>query len=240
MKNLFLALLLLAAPALASASEGAAVAEQKWSFEGLHGKWDKAELYRGYQVATQVCLACHSFKYISHRDMMRAGFTEAEVQTMAKALNVELNAKLISGLDEETANGSYGKVPPDLSMMNKAREEGANYVYALLTGYSEDPAVIAEYFPNGLPEGAHFNKAFPGHAIAMPAPLVPDAVTYDDGTKATLEQQAHDLATFLQWTAEPERIERQTLGVYVLLYIFIFTILAYLTKRMIWKDVKGH
>lgn len=240
MKNLLLALAFAFTATFAHAAEDEGISHQKWSFEGVNGKWDKAELYRGYTVATQVCLACHSFKYVTHRDLMRAGFTENEVKTMAAALKMDINDKFITGLDSETAVGSYGKVPPDLSLMPKAREEGADYVYSVLTGYSEDPAVIAEHFPSGLPANAHFNKAFPGHAIAMPQPLQADAVSYEDGTKATLEQEAHDVATFLQWTAEPERIERQHLGVYVLLYLVIFTILAYLTKRAIWKDVKGH
>lgn len=244
MKNLPLlaAALLAILASVTFASEGTELPHQKWTFEGLRGKWDKDELYRGYTVATQVCLACHSFKYVNHRDMMRAGFTEAEVQAMAKALDMkDINQHFVTGLDEQTAQESYGKVPPDLSLMPKAREGGADYVYAVLTSYSEDAAEISKTLPSGLPEGAHFNRAFPGHAIAMPNPLTgPDMVTYHDGTSATVPQMAHDVATFLQWTAEPERIERQHLGVYVLIYLVIFTLLAYLTKRIIWKDVKGH
>jgi len=235
MKYILIALTLLAAPAFAS--EGAATPTGTWSFDGLRAGWNKAELYRGYTVATQVCMSCHSFKYINHRDLMRAGFTEAEVKAMAKALNMELNAPLLSGLAPADAQETYGKVPPDLSMMNKAREEGADYVHAILTGYSEDPALISETLPAGLPAGAYFNKAFPGHAIAMPPPLQEGAVTFADGTPATVEEMSHDVAVFLQWTAEPERFERQRLGVFVLIYLAIFTLLAYVTKRAIWKDV---
>ncbi|MFZ2587959.1 MAG: cytochrome c1 [Alphaproteobacteria bacterium] len=236
MRTLLLALAL--APLAATANEGAALPQQSWSFEGLRAHWNKAEIYRGYQVFTQVCMACHSAKYISHRDMMRVGFTEAEVQALAKGLNMGLNDKLKTGLLEEDAIGSYGKMPPDLSMMNKARQGLANYTYAVLTGYSQDPEAIHHAFPNGVPEGAHFNTAFAGNAIAMPNPLPnADMVTYDDGTKATVEQMAKDVTVFMQWTAEPERIDRQHLGVYVLLYLALFTALAYATKRMIWKDV---
>ncbi|NBV54318.1 MAG: cytochrome c1 [Proteobacteria bacterium] len=240
MKNLLLLAAFLITP-LAHAGGGVEVPQEKWSFQGLQGKWDKDEIYRGYTVATQVCLACHSFKYINHRSLMRVGFTEAEVQTLAKALNMDINAKLISALDEASAKETYGKIPPDLSMMNKARAGGADYSHAVLVGYSEDPELIKHYLPEGVPQGAHFNKYFPGHAIAMPNPLSgPDMVTYHDGTSATVDQMSRDVSTFMQWTAEPERFERQHLGVYVLIYLFIFTILAFLTKRAIWKDIKKH
>jgi ubiquinol-cytochrome c reductase cytochrome c1 subunit len=217
------------------------VPAQKWSFNGLHGKYDKDEIYRGYMVATNVCMACHSFKYISHRDMMRVGFTESEVQTLAKALDMTIDDKLLTAQDDATATEIFGKVPSDLSLMNKARPGLADYTYALLTNYSENTTEIAHALPDGLPEGAHFNRVFPGHAIAMPNPLTgPDMVTYHDGTAATVDQMARDVTTFMQWTAEPERIERQNLGLFVILYLIIFTLLTYLTKRVIWKDVKGH
>lgn len=237
--NLTLALLATLLPVLAHANE--AIEAQKWTFEGPKGTWDKAELYRGYTVATQVCMACHSFKYVSHRDLMRAGFTEKEVTTLAKGMNMTLDAKLISAQDPESAKSTFGKVPPDLSLMAKARHGGADYIYAVLNGYIEDPETIHELLPNGVPEGANFNMAFPGNAIAMPAPLTgPDMVTYTDGTSATVPQMAHDVATFIAWAGEPEKVERQHLGVYVLLYILVFAVLAYLAKRVIWKDVKGH
>lgn len=238
MRTLILALLTLcSAPVLAN--EGPAVAQQHWTFEGLRGHWDKNEIYRGYTVFTQVCMACHSAKYVSHGDLARVGFSEAEISALAKGLNMGVNDKLISGLSPADAQDVYGKVPPDLSVMTKARAGLANYTYAVLTGYSDDVEAIAKAFPgSAIPEGAYFNTAFPGHAIAMPAPLTgPDMVTYHDGTAATVPQMAHDVTTFLQWTAEPERVERQRLGVYVLLYLIIFTLLAYLTKRVIWRDV---
>lgn len=239
--KIVLAALLVLSP-FAYASEGVDLPHRKdWSFEGVRAGWNKDELYRGYTVATQVCMACHSFKYVSHRDLMRVGFTEAEVQTLAKALNMDINAKLLTGMDEATAKETFGKVPPDLSLMNRARAGGPDYAYWLLHGYSEDAATIAKYLPNGVPPGAHFNKYYPGHAIAMPNPLTgDDLVTYHDGTKATIDQMAHDVTTFMQFTAEPERFDRQRTGVFVLIYLLLFTLLAYFTKRVIWKDVKGH
>jgi ubiquinol-cytochrome c reductase cytochrome c1 subunit len=235
------ALVMAAGETQAAGGTGPELPHKDWSFEGLRGHWDKDELYRGYTVATQVCMACHSFKYVSHRDLMRVGFTEAEVQTLAKALNMDINAKLKTGMDDATAKETFGKIPPDLSLMNKARKGGADYVYALSHGYSDDSATIVRYLPNGVPAGAHFNLYYPGYAIAMPNPLPSDGlVSYHDGTKATVDQMAHDVAVFMQWTAEPERVDRQHMGVYVLIYLIIFTVLAYLTKRVIWKDVKKH
>ncbi len=232
--------LALLAPA-AWAGEGAALPHKDWGFEGVRATWDKDELYRGYTVATQVCMACHSFKYVSHRDLMRVGFTESEVQTLAKALNMDMNAKLKTGMDDATAKETFGKVPPDLSLMNRARPGGADYTYALMHGYSDDSATIVKYLPGGVPQGAYFNTYYPGHAIAMANPLSgPGLVTYHDGKEATVDQMAHDVSVFMQWTAEPERMDRQAWGVYVLIYLFIFTVLAYLTKRVIWKDVKKH
>ena len=228
----------LSLPLGAHAAAGPDVPDMDWSFEGLHGEWNKDELYRGYMAATQLCMACHSFKYISHRDLMKVGFTEAEVRKLAADMNRSIDDKLISGLSPENAKEIYGKVPPDLSVMNKARAGLADYTYALLTGYSEDPEKIAKYFPDGLPAGAYFNTVYPGHAIAMPNPIPgPGMVSYHDGTEATVEQMAKDVTVFMQWTAEPELITRKRLGVFVLLYVFLFTLLAYATKRMIWRDV---
>jgi cytochrome c1 len=122
--------------------------------------------------------------------------------------------------------------------MNKARGNGADYVFALLTGYEDGvPAKYAHDFESGLPDGGYFNHAFPGHVIAMPQPLNDDQVEYRDGTSATVEQMAKDVTYFMQWTAEPELLARKKLGVYIMLYLFIFTALAYALKRQIWKDV---
>ena len=231
----FIALLL--APA-AFAGGAVEVEKHDWDFQGLPKEWDKDQLYRGYAVATQVCMTCHGMKYINHRQLMDVGFTEAEVKAMAAELNMSINDKLVSGIEPEDAKELYGKEVPDLSLINKARAGLADYTYAVLVGYSEDPDEIHHALPDGVPEGAYYNRAFPGHAIAMPSPLTgPDLVEYHDETEASIEQMAKDVTYFLQWTAEPELLERKKLGVYVLLYLLIFTVLAYLTKRAIWRDV---
>jgi ubiquinol-cytochrome c reductase cytochrome b/c1 subunit len=145
------------------------------------------------------------------------------------------------------ANG--GAAPPDLSLIAKARgyergfpqfifdafiqfqEKGPNYIDALLQGYEEKP-------PAGfnLPEGSHYNKIFPGHAIKMPKPLSDGQVTYDDGSPATVQQYAKDVAAFLMWTAEPHLEARKRLGLQVMVFLIALSLLLYFTKRKVWAN----
>ena len=232
--------LLLIASSSAYAAGGGHVEKHDWPFNGIHNNsWDKDRLYRGYTVGTQVCMSCHSFKYISHRRLMEtANFTEKEAKALAVQMEMKLDDKLLSALTPVDAKDLYGKEIPDLSLMNKARAGLADYVYALLTGYSEDPEELHHMMPDGIPEGAYFNTAFPGHAIAMPPPLSgPDLVEYHDGTEATVEQMAKDVVYFMQWTAEPELMKRKRLGVFALLFVFVFAVLVIKTKRAIWRNV---
>jgi len=228
----------------ASAAGAVHVDKQDWGFNKLNAEWDKDQLYRGYKVATQVCMACHGFKYVSHRTLVESGgFTEAEAKILAAELDLQLNDVLLSGLDDESAQELYGKKVPDLSLMNKARDAGADYTYAITSGYVDEESAegkkeIAKYFPEGVPEGAYYNRYYPGHAIAMPNPLTgDDLVEYHDKTPATIEQMARDVTYFMQFTAEPERVNRHKMGFYVMLYLFIFVVLSYLTKKAVWRDV---
>lgn len=233
MKKILTALTLsvLAATA-AQASEGhIELKKSDWSFTGPRAHWDTMQILRGYEVATQVCISCHSFKYFSHRNLTTAGFTEDQAKALAGKMDMDVNQKLLSGLTAEDSKETYGLVVPDLSVMAKARHGGPDYIYSILTGYEEAPAGVD--VGNG-----NYNKYFPGHVIAMPAPLSDGQVTYSDGTEATLEQMAHDVATFIAFISEPERVERQQMGVYVLIYLVIFTALAYVLKCAIWRDIK--
>lgn len=215
------------------AAGGVEVPKQEWPFQSITHSWDKAQIMRGYQVATQVCLTCHSFKYIKHRHLMDVGFTEAEVKALAAKLDLKPNDKIMSDLSAEDGAALYGKPLPDLSVMTRARPNGPDYVYAVLTGYEEAP----EGFE--LPEGAYYNKYFPGHSIAMPKPITENGqVQFFDNEDATIEDMARDVTYFLTWTAEPEMVERQHLGVFVIIYLIILTILLYKTKKHIWRDVK--
>jgi ubiquinol-cytochrome c reductase cytochrome c1 subunit len=230
--------------------------EGGFSFEGPFGKWDIAQLQRGYLVYKQVCSACHSLKYVAFRNLRDLGYSEAEVAAEAKSWTVP-------GIDPDTgepttrpglptdyfpspypnaiaaAAANNNAVPPDLSLITKARPDGSNYIYDLLTGYGEpDPAKAAKVGFE-TPPGLYFNKHFPNVNIAMPPPLVLEGqVSYADGTKATVPQMAKDVAAFLTWTAEPKLVERKQIGWAVLGFLLFATTLAYLSYRQIWADVK--
>ncbi|HEX2112870.1 MAG TPA: cytochrome c1 [Alphaproteobacteria bacterium] len=243
------------APAQA-AEEGPSIPQQKWSFEGILGTYDRAALQRGFQVYKEVCASCHSMDLVRYRDLGPPGiggngglgFSADEVKALAAEVEVtdgpndagemfqrpgrpadKFKAPFANANAARAANN--GALPPDLSLIAKARVGGPDYVYALLTGYSDPPAGVT------MMEGMAYNKFFPGHQIAMPPPLNADQVNYADGTKATVEQMAHDITSFLAWAAEPELEARKRLGVKVILFLIILSGLLYITKRKIWADV---
>lgn len=265
--TLALALIL---PLLAHASSGGVpLPQEKWSHKGPFGKFDPAALKRGAKVATEVCMGCHSIKYIKYDHLRQLGFTEEEVINLAAANDKTKKDRMISGLSPEDAKESYGTLPPDLSLMTKARKGYENYTYAILTGYLKEDAlakvesamedeVLSEEEIQGLAgvlhmdphdpkkiqeaakriqNGGNFNIYFPGHFLAMPQPLMADAVEYADGTKATLEQLSHDVTAFLAWAAEPTIEERKSIGIKVMLYLVVLTFLLYAVKRRMWAKI---
>ncbi|MDE2043046.1 MAG: cytochrome c1, partial [Alphaproteobacteria bacterium] len=133
-----------------------------------------------------------------------------------------------------------GAVPPDLSLITKAREDGSNYVPSLVTGYTDFPAAQAAQFPDTRPDNNHYyNPYFSALNIAMPPPLKVDGlVSYKDGTVATREQMATDVGAFLTWAAEPKLEQRHHVGIASVIYLFIFAVLAYMSYRTIWGDKK--
>ncbi|MBL0931572.1 MAG: cytochrome c1 [Alphaproteobacteria bacterium] len=234
----------------ASAAETPKVPTQKWAHTGFFGTFDRAELQRGYQVYKEVCAACHAMHQIRFRNLAGIGLSEAEIAAIAKEYEVtdgpndegEMFQRPARPSDRfkspfpnqqaaRAANG--GAYPPELSLIVKNRVGGENYIYALLTGYKETP-------PAGvtLMEGMNYNDWFPGHQIGMASPLSDDRVTYADGTKATLAQQAHDVSVFLTWASSPHLEARNSLGVKVMLFLIILAGLLYATKRRVWRDIK--
>ncbi|MEE9210653.1 MAG: cytochrome c1 [Kiloniellales bacterium] len=219
-----------------------------WSFSGVFGQFDRAAMQRGLQVYREVCSGCHGLRLIHFRNLAALGYDEDEIKAIAAEYTV------IDGPDEEgemferpgrpvdrfpspfandkaAAAANNGAMPPDLSLMAKARDDGPNYIHALLTGYEEPPADIE------VIEGANYNPYFPGNQIAMAAPLFEDAVEYADGTPATVEQMAADVTTFLMWAAEPTLEERKRMGIKVMLFLLVFTGVLYAVKRKVWADL---
>lgn len=238
-----------AAPARA-AGEAIALPPVNFSFEGAFGAFDRASQQRGFQVYKEVCSACHGMRLLSYRNLLEIGLPEAQVRAIAAEFQVvdgpndqgemfERPARLSDRFRRPFANeqaaraANNGAYPLDLSVIAKAREGGADYIYALLNGYTEPP----EGFQ--LMEGMHYNKYFPGHQIAMPSVLNDGQVEFADGTQASVSQMARDIATFLAWAAEPEMEQRKAMGVRIILFLTVLGGLTYAVKRKIWADVKG-
>jgi ubiquinol-cytochrome c reductase cytochrome c1 subunit len=221
---------------------------QKWSFTGLFGTFDRNALQRGFQVYNEVCAGCHSLRLVAYRNLMEIGFTEDQVKTIAAEKEVQdgpndegemfdrparPSDRFVSPFPNDNAAraANNGAFPPDLSLIVKARKNGANYLHALMTGYKDPPAGTT------LPEGMAYNEYFPGKQISMPSPLSDDGVEYADKTKATVDQMSRDVTVFLAWAAEPELEARKAMGVKVLLFLLVLTGLLYAVKRKIWADV---
>jgi ubiquinol-cytochrome c reductase cytochrome c1 subunit len=221
---------------------------QTWPQEGPFGKFDTAAAQRGFQVYREVCSSCHSLDFLAFRNLTDLGFTEDEVKALAEEYEVtdgpdeagdmfERPGKPSDHLPAPFANenaaraSNGGALPPDLSLITKARANGVDYVYSLLQGYEEPPADFE------LGEGMSYNAYFPGHQIAMAQPIDEEAVEYADGTQATLEQMSSDVTTFLTWAAEPKLEERKGTGLKAMMFLIIMTGLFYATKRKIWSDL---
>ena len=225
--------------------------EIDWSFKGVTGKFDRASLQRGYQVYNEVCASCHSMNLVSYRNLGEPGGPEFSVeQVKAIAANFEVedgpnsdgemftrpgrpSDKFVSPYPNvqaaTAANG--GAYPPDMSVLVKARKGGSDYIYSVLMGYEEPPAGFE------LEEGVYYNKYMDGQKIKMSNPLSDDIITYSDGTKATQAQMAKDVTTFLTWTAEPHLEARHKMGVKVIIFLSIFSLLVYLSMRRIWSRI---
>lgn len=238
----------------ALANESVALPTQEWAHGGVNSflsffkGYDYAAVQRGFQVYKEVCSACHSMHLLSYRNLHDVGFNEEEVKAIAASVEVtdgpndqgEMFTRPGTPADrfkspfankQAAAAANGGKAPPDLSLVVKARVHNEDYVYAILTGYGEAPA------GHELPAGGNYNKYFPGNSIAMPQPLFENGVTYTDGTKATLEQQAHDVVSFLAWAAEPKLEERRRVGVMAMLFLVFFAGIMYAAKRRLWANV---
>ena len=248
-----------------------------WSFEGYFGAFDKNQLQRGYKVYREVCSSCHGMKLMSFRNLGQPGgpFYDPEFKNpgdnpRVKALAAELKMPDVDhdtgdaiqrdGIASDTfpapfaneyaARGNNGgALPPDLSVIVKAREGGPSYVYSLLTGFVEPPAGLK------VNAGQHYNRVYAGDTgsqwsgdprlkpvggfLAMAPPLKADGqVTFDDDTKPTVKQMAQDVATFLAWASEPKQEIRRQMGVAVVAYLAIFAVLVFFSYRRIWRNVE--
>jgi len=244
-----LAALLLAAPSARALEEAKAPEKHAWSWEGPTGHYNRAALQRGFQVFKEVCSSCHTLHYVPFRMLSETGgpgFNDAEVKAIAAGYQKDVidetgDTKQVPRApadtfpnpfaNEQAARASNGgALPPDLSLIVKARKGGPNYVYSLLTGYSDPPPGVE------LRAGMSYNPYFSGGQIGMPFQLNADRVTYSDGTQATTEQMASDVVTFLAWASEPKLEQRKRLGLNVMAYLVVLAGLLYFSYRRVWRD----
>jgi ubiquinol-cytochrome c reductase cytochrome c1 subunit len=222
--------------------------KRDWSFNGPFGTFDKAAMQRGFQVYREVCAGCHSMQYIAFRNFADLGYNEAEIKAIAAEYDVEDGPNDDGEMftrpgipadrmpspypnDNAARAGNGGALPPDLSLIAKARANGPDYLYSLLIGYKEAPASM------DVPDGMYYNDAYPGNLIAMPQPLYGDDVTYADGADTSIEGSAADLTQFLMWAAEPKMETRKRIGVAVVFFLSIFVVLSVMAKRRVWADL---
>jgi ubiquinol-cytochrome c reductase cytochrome c1 subunit len=237
---------------------------QEWSFYGPFGRYDQAQLRRGFQVYREVCSNCHSLALVAFRNLADPGgpgFSEAQIKALAATYKIKDGPNDAGEMferpgrpsdyfpwnfaNEQAARAALGAAPPDMSLLAKARdyergfplflidpiiqyqEQGADYIYALLNGYTND---------NDL----NWNVYFPGHKIAMPKPLSDGVVDYPDGSPKTVQQYAKDVSAFLMWAAEPKLEERKRLGFGVLIFLIVYAGLLLLVKKKIWSRAKAY
>ena len=255
MRNFFLVILtsIFICTNIFAAGEATKPLKVDWSFNGFFGKFDRAQLQRGYQVYKEVCASCHSMRYLSYRNLSEVGgpeFSIAEVKAIASSFQIkdgpnedgemfERNGlpkdRFVSPYPNEkaarAANG--GAYPPDMSVLVKARAGGADYIYSVLMGYDEKPPSNMK-----IEEGVYYNKYMAGNKIRMSQPLVDGSVTYSDGTKPTVSQMSKDVTAFLTWTAEPHLEKRKRIGFKTILYLLIFSILVFLSMKKIWSRIE--
>lgn len=253
-------------PATEAAEGGEPLVKQSWPWDGLFGRYDKAALQRGFQVYHEVCSACHGLSYLAYRNLGEIGFTQEQIKQIAAEKDVtdgpDDNGEMFTrpGVPSDRVVPPYpndaaaraaqnGALPPDLSMVIKARPNGANYVYNLLLGYVDDDKVQAyllEHPPSSdfvRNPDLHFNRFFTSgnHQIAMAPPLLlAESMTFADGTEVTPQQVAHDVVSFLNWAVDPHLDWRKSIGIKVLLFLAVLTVLMYALKRVIWSRLEDH
>ena len=228
--------------------------------DGPFGRFDNQQLQRGFQVYKEVCAACHGLSQVAFRNLEELGYGEAEVRAIADQWQIEVPTinpdtgepatrkaipadRFPSPYPNEVAAraANNNALPPDLSLITKAREGAAAYVYSLLTGYQQQPAELVDKFPTAkTPQGLYFNPYFANLNIAMPPPLTADGqVTYAPGNPApTVDQMAKDVSAFLVWAAEPSLGRRHSAGFAVVIFLLFGTVLGYLAYRNIWAEAK--
>ncbi|MDP3494195.1 MAG: cytochrome c1 [Hyphomonadaceae bacterium] len=247
-----------------------------WPHEDYFGTFDQNQLQRGFKVYKEVCSSCHGMKLLSFRNLGEQGgpfydarFPNPNDNPVVKKLASEFT---VSKLDPDSGDsvdvpaitsdrfpnpfandiaarvGNGGALPPDFSVIAKARHGGAGYIYSLLNGYAEPPEGL------NVNPGQHYNAYFPGDTgsqwsgdprhkppggfLAMASPLEFAEVGFDDGTPTTKEQMAQDVAVFLAWASDPKAVARKQMGAAVIPFLILLSILVFLSYKALWRNIE--
>jgi cytochrome c1 len=225
--------------------------------------------FKIYREVCSTCHSLKLLSFRNLADPGGPGFTEAQAAAIAATFQVtdgpndqgqmfQRPGKISDYFpppfpnDQAARAALGGGLPPDMSTLAKARgydrgfpwfifeafteyeEGGPDYIHAILNGYTDPPKDFV------LPPGTHYNKYFPGNAIAMPKPINDGQVKFTDGTPETVDQYGRDVAAFLMWASEPKLDERKRLGFQVMIYLIVLSGLLYFTKKKIWHEVELH
>ena len=232
-----------------------------FSFTGIFGHYDTAQLQRGYQVYKEVCSNCHSMKLVAFRNLEDLGYSEDQVKALAATYQIDDGpndkgemykrpGRLADYLpspfpNTEAAAAAYGKAPPDMSLLAKARYTERGFPWFIFDFFTQTEEASGPTYIDAVLHGytkaddPKYNIYLPNHKIAMPKPLSDGQVEYTDGSPQTLDQYSQDVAAFLMWAAEPKLDQRKAMGLRVMVFLIIFASLLFFIKKRIWADVGG-
>lgn len=208
---------------------------------------DQASLQRGAQLFMNNCSGCHSLQYLRYSRMASdLGLTEQEVMDNLNFTGGKIGDQVHVALTEDQAKQFFGKMPPDLSLI--ARVRGTDWIYTYLKSFYLDETRPLGWnnklfpnasMPNPLWEMQGLQQPVYGKAEAGGDRPVEKLVLATPGsqTPAQFDQSVRDITAFLEYAGEPAALKRQSLGVWVVLFLAFFTFLAWLLKKEFWKDV---
>jgi ubiquinol-cytochrome c reductase cytochrome c1 subunit len=260
MKKIFRSLLLSVALAAGIVGQAQAASEgPPWDKFPTERVTDMAALQNGAKLFVNYCLNCHNAAFMRYNRLRDIGLTEAQIKDNLVFTGVKVGEVMKTALDANEAKEWFGGVPPDLTLIARSRSDGAkgsgaDYIYTYLRSYYRDDTKATGWnntaFPNvGMPhvlwelqgqqrplyteeKDAHDPKktiqVFKGFEQVQPGLMTP----------AQYNNNIADLVAYLQWMAEPVQTDRVRLGVWVLLFLGIFTIIAWRLNAAFWKDIK--
>jgi len=246
------------APVLAATGDQMPLKHLEWSFEGPFGTFNRADLQHGFQVYKEVCSACHSLNRVAFHTLAEEGgpgFSDPQMKAIAAGYKIPAGpndkgetvddkgqplmrpgtpadhfpAPFANDDAARAANG--GALPPDLSVIVKARPGGPDYVYSIISGFGQKPPPAFK-----VTDGKYYNPYFIGWNIAMPPPLTDNQVTFVDGAPAKIDDEAKAVVTFLSWASEPHLEDRHRMGLGVMVFLVVLSGLLYLSYRRVWRD----